>query len=86
MDVDNPRNDRDSHADVEGVGARPPQRSPPVLEEGLSQVERSQRDAFIDEVRRIRTRVASNSVTPGMRWSSILVPFIWGTATDRGRS
>eukprot|EP00959_Pyramimonas_sp_CCMP1952_P106135 2219136-Pyramimonas_sp.AAC.1 len=30
--------------------------------------------------------VASNSVTPGMRWSRILVPFIWGTATDRGRS
>eukprot|EP00959_Pyramimonas_sp_CCMP1952_P141770 2967086-Pyramimonas_sp.AAC.1 len=30
--------------------------------------------------------VASNSVTPGMRWSRMLVPFIWGTATDRGRN
>eukprot|EP00959_Pyramimonas_sp_CCMP1952_P131535 2750631-Pyramimonas_sp.AAC.1 len=61
MDVDTPRNDRDSHAGLEGVGARPPQRPPPVLEEGLSQAERSQREAFIDEVRRIRARVASNS-------------------------
>eukprot|EP00959_Pyramimonas_sp_CCMP1952_P007100 148506-Pyramimonas_sp.AAC.1 len=86
MDVDNPCSDRASHAGGEGVGTRSPQRPPPDSVEGLSQAERSQRDAFIDEVRRIRTRVASNSVTPGMRRSRILVPFIWGTATDRGRS
>eukprot|EP00959_Pyramimonas_sp_CCMP1952_P024650 517384-Pyramimonas_sp.AAC.1 len=61
MDVDNPRSGRDSHAGLEGVAARPPQRPPPVLEEGLSQAERSQRDAVIEEVRRIRARVASNS-------------------------
>eukprot|EP00959_Pyramimonas_sp_CCMP1952_P300287 6281224-Pyramimonas_sp.AAC.1 len=29
MDVDNPRNGRDSHTDVEGAGTRPPQRPPP---------------------------------------------------------
>eukprot|EP00959_Pyramimonas_sp_CCMP1952_P149233 3122449-Pyramimonas_sp.AAC.1 len=29
MDVDSPRNGRDSHADLEGVGMRPPQGPPP---------------------------------------------------------
>eukprot|EP00959_Pyramimonas_sp_CCMP1952_P402879 8442467-Pyramimonas_sp.AAC.1 len=85
MDVENPW--RDGRSPTSGDGGREAalHRPPPDPVQGLSPAERSQREAFVDEVQRIRRMVASNSVTPGMRWSRILVPFILGTATDRGR-
>eukprot|EP00959_Pyramimonas_sp_CCMP1952_P162953 3406874-Pyramimonas_sp.AAC.1 len=64
MDVDNSRCERGAPTGGEGVGATVPRRPPPDPVEDLSHAERSQREAFIDEVRRIRRIVASNSVTP----------------------
>eukprot|EP00959_Pyramimonas_sp_CCMP1952_P281916 5892323-Pyramimonas_sp.AAC.1 len=72
MDVDDPW--RGGRSSTSGDGGRETAlyRPPPDPVQDLSPAERSQRQAFVDEVHRIRRMVASNSVTPGMRWSRIL--------------
>ena len=40
--------------------------------------------ALVDEIRRVRHLVALDAVPREMQWSSLLVPLIWHTATDRG--
>ena len=40
--------------------------------------------ALVDEMRRVRHLVALDAVPREMQWSSLLVPFIWHTATERG--
>eukprot|EP00959_Pyramimonas_sp_CCMP1952_P022046 463422-Pyramimonas_sp.AAC.1 len=85
MDAGDPRRGGRSSTSGDGGRGTALYRPPPDPVQGLSPAERSQREAFVDEVHRIRRMVASNFATPGARWSRILVPFIWGTATGRGR-
>eukprot|EP00959_Pyramimonas_sp_CCMP1952_P153526 3212002-Pyramimonas_sp.AAC.1 len=85
MDAGGPRGGGRSSSSGSGSRGTALYRSPPDPVQGLSPAELAQRGAFVDEVHRIRRMVASNTVAPGMQWGQILVPFIWGTSTSRGR-